>query len=192
MVVLDVVLAVGARAMLDVDQSNLDVKEINSFGSNRQRCQQCGFHGFPKVEAICDSCPTAEPLSVFDVVAYVRKAGTGTNSTIVVEKIVPLTEFTLPDGSYLIDEYTQVGNESLPKWTAEVGKVMTQFDFEKVFTPPEPGYAAQILGKDNPFNTTPRGASAYRNNSPAEEEGGDSEPPPNARPPGIRRPGFKR
>ena len=174
--------------LLDVDATNLGVKQINEFGSNRQRCGSCGHHGFPASTNICDNqqCEAPAPLSVFDVVAYVRKHGEGTNSSVVIEKIVPLMEFQLPDGSYLIEDY--VGE--IPKWTEPVGKVSTQFDFERVFIPPKPQYAAQILGKDNPFEDRSQGASAYANQQGQSQQA--ETPSQGGTPPGLRRPGFKR
>ena len=137
--------------LCDVENSNMTAKQVNEYSDSRQRCASCGHLGFTKIITICDSCEEASPMSVFDVVAYVRKHGENTASTIMVEKIVPLTEFVLADDNALVKDW-DVGSEGVtPVWADNVAGSMTQFDFEQVFTASDSQYVASILGINNPF-----------------------------------------
>ena len=106
-------------------------------------------------------------MSVFDVVAFVRKHGENTASTIMVEKIVPLTEFTLADDNALVKDW-EVGAEGVtPVWADNVAGSMTQFDFEQVFTASDSQYVASLLGINNPFGgPAPQQTRAYGAGTP--------------------------
>jgi hypothetical protein len=137
--------------LCDVENSNMTAKQVNEYSGSRQRCSSCGHLGFTKIITICDSCEEPSPMSVFDVVAYVRKHGENTASTIMVEKIVPLTEFTLADGNALVKDW-DVGAEGVtPVWADNVAGSMTQFDFEQVFAASDSQYVSSLLGINNPF-----------------------------------------
>ena len=158
--------------LCDVENSNMTSKQVNEYSSSRQRCSSCGHLGFTKVITICDSCDEPTPMSVFDVVAYVRKHGEATASTIMVEKIVPLTEFTLATGEGLVKDWNVDASGVTPVWADNVAGSMTQFDFDQVFGAQDASYVSSLLGIQNPFGgpaqpqTRSYGAPAG-NNGPA-------------------------
>lgn len=153
--------------LCDVENSNMTAKQVNEYSSSRQRCASCGHLGFTKIITICDSCEEPSPMSVFDVVAYVRKHGENTASTIMVEKIVPLTEFTLADDNALVKDW-EVGAEGVtPVWADNVAGSMTQFDFEQVFAASDSQYVSSLLGINNPFGgPAPQQTRAYGAGTP--------------------------
>jgi len=141
--------------LCDVENSNMTPKQVNEYSGSRQRCGACGCVDFTKIITICDTCEEPTPMSVFDVVAYVRKQGENTASTIVVEKIVPLMEFTLPDGALLVKDFLVDPSGVTPVWEKHVEGSMVQFDFEQVFPPSDSAYVASILGIPDPFGGPP-------------------------------------
>lgn len=167
----------------NVDEANLTPEQVADYYNERQRCDSCGHNGFAVAHTICDTCDTPRPMSAFDVVAYVRKTGEDTTTKIDIEKVVPLHEFVLQNGSYLIDGYDDTPEGSYtPKWTEEVAKVMTQYDFDQVFPAPDPQEVATVLKMDNPFKKAAApGARQYAANT-----GGPAKPAPAA--PGARKP----
>lgn len=155
------------EVLCNVDEANLTPEQVADYYNERQRCNSCGHNGFAVAHTICDNCDTPRPMSAFDVVAYVRKTGENTTSKIDIEKVVPLHEYQLPNGEYLIDGYddTEDGGYT-PKWTEAVTKVMTQFDFDQVFPEPDSGEVATVLKIDDPFKKAPAaGARQYAANS---------------------------
>ena len=158
--------------LCDVENSNMTSKQVNEYSSSRQRCSSCGHLGFTKIITICDSCDEPTPMSVFDVVAYVRKHGEATASTIMVEKIVPLTEFTLATGEGLVKDWNVDASGVTAVWADNIAGSMTQFDFDQVFGAQDAAYVSSLLGIQNPFGgpaqpqTRSYGAPAG-NNGPA-------------------------
>jgi hypothetical protein len=166
------------EVLCDVNNANLAAKDVVAYSGARQRCTSCGHHGFTKATSICDSCDAPSPMSAFDVVAYVRRAGEGAQSTIICEEIVPLSEFQLADGSYIITGWEQKDDEWAPTWADNVKELMVQYNFEQIMSPPTPEFAASVLKIDNPFGP-PAGAQGARNYA-------RNDSPPARRPP-IRR-----
>lgn len=178
------------ECLCDVENSNLTPKQVNEFAMSRQRCGACGHNGLSKIITICDSCDEPSPMSVFDVVAYVRKHGEGTNSTVICEKIVPLTEFQLANGDYLIAELAaDAEGQMVPVWTEAVKDSMVQYDFEQVFEPVDAAYQASILKIPNPFDRGNGGGNA--GGEPAQGARGYARTPTSGAPT-TGRPGFRR
>lgn len=168
----------------NVDEANLTPEQVADYYNERQRCDACGHNGFAVAHTICDQCDTPRPMSAFDVVAFVRKTGESTTTKIDIEKVVPLHEFQLQNGDYLIEGYDEPPEGGyIPKWTENVAKVMTQYDFDVVFPPPTSAEVAATLKIDDPFRKAGQtGARQYAANS-----GPAKTPPPAAA--GPRKPG---
>jgi hypothetical protein len=147
--------------LADVERDDMGPREIVAFGSSRERCRSCGHVAVPVPENICNGCKRPEPLSAFDVVARVRKEGEGTGTHIVVKKIIPLDQYRLRNGGFLI-EFEKDGKEYYPKvdengcWVftedQDIRKQATsQWDFEVIHAPRDHDYLAKQLGIQNPF-----------------------------------------
>lgn len=190
--------------IMDVEEANMTPAEVKAFAEQRQRCDHCGHVGHPLQEPICDSCDEPTPLTAFDVVAWVRRKGEGTNSRIDVEKIERLDEFEFPNGASLIEwssddegDYPVEDEDGDWVFTEENGvKAVAEapWDFEKVHSPRDHEYHAGRLGNISvPTDFTPSthsmggrrsenpAASKYRNygsqrlSSGSEDEGTEDE-----------------
>lgn len=156
------------EVIANVLDRNLGHDDIVAFEDDRQRCQHCGYFGFADIVSECHECDTPTPLTGFNVVASVRKSGEGTSSTIVVEKITPVFDYELPDGSSIVeidDEgYVVEGPDGEPYVLTENVKKLAdnQFDFDSVHKPLNNDYMAQLRGVDNPYaRSNRRGSGRY-------------------------------
>jgi hypothetical protein len=146
------------QEILDVEEANLAPEEVKKFAEERQRCDHCGEVGLPIPVPVCDTCDDPQPLSFFEVVAYIRKAGEGTSTRVEIEKVVRLDEFELPDGSSPIewdeDEDVPVEDED-GNWVLSedhgIKKLAeSQWNFEKVHAPRDHQFHASRLGCEIP------------------------------------------
>lgn len=180
--------------LVDIVDANLEPEEVQAYNDEAQRCPSCAHIGFPDRVTICDECTEPEPLTIFDGVAYIRKTGEGTASMIMCEKFVPLPEFELEDGSYLLDvnedgddwKYDQNGAHMLRE---DIAKMATQFDFEEVHRPADNEYlcSRSMLNCDNTIGGgSPRRYGATRSDDSEDEEQEESPRPAARRRPGIR------
>lgn len=150
-----------------VEDSNFTSEERDQYAQERHRCDECGHVGMPDMEYICDECgDDAEPLNAFQVVASVRKTGTGTSSSIDVEDVTPLWDYELPDGSSLLeyddDDELIEDEEGNVVFAEDVEKLVNnQLNFSKVHRPYDNDYIAQLLKRDNPFRSGKDGTRAY-------------------------------
>lgn len=153
-----------------VIEDNLGPEEAASFAESRQRCPACGHVGLPIVRTECDSCDDPRPLSAFDVVAYLKKKGTGPSTRIEIEKVVPLDAFDLLDGSSPIewDEDTdepiedEEGNWVMSEYQSLAKLAGSQWNFDNVHTPNDHHWHAKRLGVEIPASFAPSTASNRR------------------------------
>lgn len=156
------------EVLCDIEDSNMEPKDVLRYSDERQRCPECGHLGFTEAEVMCDECSDPRPLTCFNVVALVRKAGEGTKSTIFVDKIIPLDEYQLPDGSYLLDideggyfVQDEDGNYVLREDAKKL--VDNQFDFDRVQRIEDNDTIARFLDCENPFGPSKKDpGSKYR------------------------------
>ena len=161
--------------LCDIMEENMDAADADAYYSSRQRCKSCSHTDFPIREVICSECgEDAEPLTAFDVVAWVRKQGEGTSTQYLIEKIVPVWDFKLADGSYLVKDTDENGYPIYDEDTTKL--VENQFDFDMVHKPKESRYIAQDLGCDDPFSRGGRGK--YSNAPTTRVDSGDGEEAP--------------
>lgn len=168
--------------LLDVEEANLTPEERDEFAIQRQRCDACGHYDFPDMDYVCDDCDDPQPLNAFQVVASVRKAGEGTSSTIYIDKITPIYEYELPDGSSLLEWDKEEDDFAIDKdgnfvFREDVAKLVNnQFNFDKVHQPFDNDYIAQFLKCDNPFEKK-QGARQYRrrNDDDGDDDDNDTE-----------------
>ncbi len=140
----------------DVAADELSVEQITKYSTETTTCRSCKN----AVEAVpiyqCDSCDQPEPLTWEDVAITVRKQGEGTQTAIIVEKVVPLFDFSLPDGSspfaFVLDTngdwvYDLDATTGKPKFREDLQHLATnQFDFHKMAEPREESEVRQWLG----------------------------------------------
>jgi hypothetical protein len=171
-----------------VENENLTLEEVGRYAQERVRCQGCGVFEQPTQAVVCDgeACSEARPMSIFDVVAYIRRMGEGTQSTVIVEKLVPVHQFLMENGLGILKEGDEFGEENgalVPNFSEEISKMMPQFDFDKVHMPLKNEDVASLLKCENPFRKAGRDYSNFK--KPA--EGGDA-PDEERRPaPPVRR-----
>lgn len=180
--------------LVDVVDANLDKKEVDRFDAERQRCKKCDSFAFAERVMQCNECDNPSPLSIFDVVAFLRKSGEGTSSTIVCEQVVPLTEFTLANGAYLLkiddrDNSFATDDDGAFVLDEDFAKVTTQFDFDTVHRVSDNDYICQVLRVENEMGSrggTGGGSRRYgsREETREPEDGQETRKPA----PGIKRP----
>jgi hypothetical protein len=170
----------------DKKDEGMSEQEVAEFSSERQRCHECGHQGFPMIEPVCDNCSDPQALTPFDVVVSIRKRGEGTNTTLIFDEIIPLTEFELPNGESLLewgdDDEPVLDEDGNWEFTEDfsIKKLATnQFDFEKVHTPRDNDWMAMKLGVSNPFPSTRSSAGSkyrkYGTSSSASGASGDAD-----------------
>jgi hypothetical protein len=165
----------GCEAVLcNVENENLTLEDVGRYAQERARCQACGVFEQPRQNCLCDGCSEPRPLSIFDVVAFIRRMGEGTQSTVIVEKLVPVHLFLMEDGQGLLkvdDEFGEEDGMLVPNFSEEIKKMMPQFDFDKVHKPMTNEEAAALLKCANPFRKAGRDYGAYAKGGDAASEG---------------------
>jgi len=175
--------------LISVEEENLSPKEVEDYSVERQKCDHCGHVGLPVPIPVCDNCNEPEPLTFAEVVAYVRRVGEGNKSQIRIEKVVPITEFELPNGASIIEWEEDPNDEdemvaALDEdgnyvFTEEYGirkLVQSQFNFEKVHRPRDHSWHAKKLGCKVPSKwKSVSSSSKYANYEDDEDNGAEEE-----------------
>lgn len=176
--------------LCDVEESNMEPEDVLRYALERQRCDACGHWDAPLKQYTCDECDDPRALQFNEVVAYIRKTGEGTDTMITVEKVVPIWQFELPDGTGLIawddnDELAmdEEGNYILREDLRPL--VENQFDFSKVNTPRDVDYFCKALGVTNPFEQGGGTKRYAKSGTRFEEEEAEEEESPR-RPAAVR------
>ena len=178
------------ETLTTVDDANFTSQERDRYAAERHRCDDCGHVGMPDMDYICDECgDDAEPLNAFQVVASIRKTGSGTSSSIDVVEVVPVWDYELPDGTSLLeyddeDELLEDEDGNVV-FREDVEKLVNnQFNFEKVHKPYDNDYIAKLLNRDNPFSG---GSIRKYSKSGGSDSSDDDDAPKKKRRPGGRR-----
>lgn len=174
-----------------------------AFQNSTPRCKSCGHGARPIAQKTCDSCDKPQPLTAYDVVAEVKREGEGTQSKITVRSVIPLDQFQLANGAFLI-EWEKIGDTYFPKYDEagnfifttdfEIKKLVeASFNFEELMTPKQHSQVARDLGmSSSPFpdeGPAAVGPDRYReyrrgggadNGAPAQEPN-EAEPPQRGR-----------
>jgi hypothetical protein len=158
------------ETICDVEEANMTAEERDQYAMERQRCDSCGHFGFPENEHVCDECDEPEPLSAFDVVAWVKKTGEGTATTITIDRVEALADFEFPDGSSLYqwdddeDNFVEDDDGNYVLYEDYEKLIGNQFNFDKVHQASDSDYIAKLLGCENPFGSK-GGARGYAKSS---------------------------
>lgn len=170
--------------LLDVLDANLASGELQAYGRTDQRCPSCGHMDLAQPVYDCDSCKFPDPYRWFEVIAKCRKTGENAQTVITVDSVVPIDQFRLPDGSYLV----QLRDDGSPKlepldpgdpdksplgfvYEEEIGRLIeNQFNFEDVHRPESNDEIAQWLEIPNPYASTGRGGAGSGSNSRQAED----------------------
>lgn len=113
--------------LLDVEDTDLTEGEVKRFGDNSIRCGACGHVGYPQSQSLCDSCEDPTPLHFWEVAAQITKVREGQWPTIRVDKVIPLADFRLADGTSPV----AVDEDGNPELDAE-GKLIFPEDLDKL------------------------------------------------------------
>ena len=112
-----------------LDELGLSDDDIAVFGSGEKdhRCGACNSWVTPEPIPECDSCDDPTPVGSTEVVMKIKKKGSGTNSSIVIEELVLAKNFTMQDGTLVIDESDVWASDALQ----ESAESMWDFDYIK-------------------------------------------------------------
>jgi hypothetical protein len=167
--------------LCDVEDSNMEPEDVQRYAAERQRCDGCGAWEEPAKEYTCNECDDPIALEFYEVVAYVRKTGEGTDTTIDIKKVVPIYDFEFPDGSSLCewdDDEDDVAFDDDDNFILreDVAKLVNnQFDFDKVHNPRDADLMARLLDVDNPFSGGGARSYAKSRNRFSDDDDGDDE-----------------
>lgn len=179
--------------LCDVYDENMSPDAVVEYSKQRQRCGGCGKYDFANIKSDCDECDEPKALTAFDVVAYVRRQGEGTNSTIVIDKVVPLSEYELADGSFLVEMEEDDDEQLVPVYTdadefefvESIGKLVSnQFDFTKVNPKLDNDELAKKMRVDNVFGSSGSSKSQgrrYSRHDNDDDDTDDTDDPPRKR-----------
>lgn len=137
--------------LLDVDSTDLSEGDVRRFGDNMSRCNSCGHVGYPEAHSLCDTCDDPAKLAYWEVAAQISKVREGQWPTYRVDRVVPIGEFTLADGSPVIaldrDGNPEISEEGKYMFPDDLQKlVSSQFDLEEYTAAKENSEYSDMLG----------------------------------------------
>lgn len=158
--------------LLDVYNANLTTPEMEEYSKTEQRCASCGHTDLAQPLYDCDTCKSPDPYRWFEVVAQCRKTGKDAQTIIAVEKVTPVDQFELADGSYLVKADKNGDPLLVPMDPADPDGALTfvyeeefarlienQFNFEEVHRPESNDEIAKWLEIRNPYASTGAGGA---------------------------------
>lgn len=142
--------------LLNVNEDDATEDMLASFDKEQESCPKCGVTDFPDPAYECDECDQPEPYSWDQVVAFLHKSGEGAQTTIVIDKVVPLDTYLTADGRPLIETDKEgmaiVDDEGNFKFIDEVAPLVTnQFNFDAIHEPVDNDIVAGWLEIENPY-----------------------------------------
>lgn len=124
--------------IIDMNDTELDLKAINSFVARKRGCPKCGHTAVPMKQVECSACQDPMPMSVFDCDLEIKRQGEGTNSAVQVPRW------------HLVDINHYANHD--PK-IEDLERKLKPFDFKRVFAPDPFDIQAKILKIKNPWGT---------------------------------------
>ena len=119
--------------MENIESTHLNRDAWRTFGQRRQRCGSCGHTDLPRGVQVCSQCDNPTPAEIFDLVFPLVKSGQGKDTSINLDFGASPTfvdEYTLPDGSYLMDGLTERGDRN---WVPVIAEKYIPLDFDELF-----------------------------------------------------------
>lgn len=89
--------------MLDMNSSELTIEDVNRFGDGVKRCPHCRQRGYPIPVLECDSCDNPTPHRFDQVVAKLKKSGTGPQTVIQVDDVISALDFRLDNKEPIVE-----------------------------------------------------------------------------------------
>lgn len=89
--------------MLDLDSDDLTPADIIRFGDNERRCSSCRHKDFPEAVYECDTCEDPRPHGFNQVVAKIRKQGTGPQTIIAVDSVISIKSFLMDNKEPIVE-----------------------------------------------------------------------------------------
>ena len=150
--------------LIDVVQANMKSTELEEYAKGQHRCSDCGHTDYPVPQYECDNCDDPAPYRWFEVIAKLRKSGKDAQTKIVVDEVIPIDEFELPDGTLLVamDKNDEPVFVDMDKEDPDAGftfklredlanLVENQFNFEAIHKPVSNDELAKWLNVRNPY-----------------------------------------
>ena len=136
--------------LLDMDNSDLSVADLNRFGESKHRCNNCSNRDFPVPVVECDTCEDPTPHRFDQVVAKLKKVGTGPQTVIQVDDVISVAAFALDNKQPLV-EIDEDGNPVIENgefiFSEDLETVMNvQWDFDAGNPTPSNGEVSSFLG----------------------------------------------
>lgn len=162
------------HTLLNINTDDATEDMLASFDKERETCPKCSVTEFPDPEYECDDCDQPEPYSWDQVVAFLHKSGEGAQTTVVIDKVVPLDTFLAADGRAIIetdkDGLALLDENENFKFIEEIAPLIAnQFNFDAIHEPVDNDIIAGWLDIENPF----KGGSPRKQASGSDDGDGD-------------------
>lgn len=89
--------------MLDMNSSDLTIEDVNRFGDGPKRCPSCRQRSYPIPVLECDACDQPTPHRFDQVVAKLKKSGTGPQTVIQVDDVISALDFKLDNKEPIVE-----------------------------------------------------------------------------------------
>jgi hypothetical protein len=128
------------EVLLNIEDTDKTDVEISQFADQDTRCRHCGVVDFPVAQYDCDRCQNPVPLEYYEVVAKVKKiAGSNGFPTLVLDSVVPVSEFVLENKEPVLDPEG--------RYDDDLNKLISaQYDFEAYTAPKSAAEISEMLG----------------------------------------------
>ena len=159
--------------LLNINEDDATEDMLASFDKEAENCPKCGKTDFPDPAYECDDCDQPEPYAWDQVVAYIHKSGEGAQTTLVIDKVVPLDTFLAADGRPIIetdkDGIAVMNDDGGFTFIEEIAPLIAnQFNFDAIHEPADNDVIAGWLEIENPYK-----AGSPRRDSGGGDDGDD-------------------
>ena len=136
--------------LISSETPNVTTADLNRFADSQKRCPHCRTMTEPEAVLECDTCFEPTPHAFDQVVAKVKKVGTGPQTTIQVDDVVSVAHFLLENKEHIIeldDEGKPITDDGQYIYTEELEKLINAvWDFDAANPPPSDGEVSSFLG----------------------------------------------
>ena len=136
--------------LLDMDDSDLTTEDVMRFEDGPKRCRDCRHKGFPVPVLECDSCEDSRPHRFDQVVAKVKKTGSGPQTVITVDDVISAKEFLLENKEHIVemdDDNEPILEDGQFLYTEDLETISTAYwNFDRGNPAPSNGEVSSFLG----------------------------------------------
>ena len=116
------------NVLLDIEDTDLTLKEVNAFGNKPKRCRACGVSEVPVAIMNCDTCDDPEGHTMHQVIVKVKKQGEGPQTAIKIDSVISVADFKTADGNNIcaLDE------NDAPLYDEDLGTFVLDEELDKI------------------------------------------------------------